>query len=88
MQIRLVTLAVIIMPSVPPAKPDLPLPKYVDSLWCIYVVSVVAAWNAEFLHMCVPSLRREEAGVGAAVTARRDREKSVHPDHKKLSLQK
>lgn len=37
------------MPPVPPAKPDLPIPKFVDSLWCVYVVSVVAAWNAEFL---------------------------------------
>lgn len=45
----LVTLNVVAaMPPVPPAKPDLPLPKFVDSLWCIYVVSVVAAWNAEF----------------------------------------
>ncbi|XP_050297955.1 mitochondrial uncoupling protein 4 isoform X2 [Anthonomus grandis grandis] len=37
------------MPPVPPAKPDLPVPKFVDSLWCVYAVSVVAAWNAEFL---------------------------------------
>lgn len=34
------------MPPVPPHKID--YPKYVDSLWCIYVVSVVGAWNAEF----------------------------------------
>ncbi|XP_049818983.1 mitochondrial uncoupling protein 4 isoform X3 [Aethina tumida] len=34
------------MPPVPPQKE---YPKYVDSLWCIYIVSVVAAWNAEFL---------------------------------------
>ncbi|XP_030760597.1 mitochondrial uncoupling protein 4 isoform X1 [Sitophilus oryzae] len=35
------------MPPVPPAKPE--FPKFVDSLWCVYAVSVVAAWNAEFL---------------------------------------
>ncbi|XP_060522015.1 mitochondrial uncoupling protein 4 isoform X2 [Cylas formicarius] len=35
------------MPPVPPAKPE--FPKFVDSLWCVYIVSVVAAWNAEFI---------------------------------------
>lgn len=47
------------MPPLPPQKPDfpkyapveepVPYPKYVDSLWCIYVVSVLAAFNAEFV---------------------------------------
>jgi hypothetical protein len=31
------------MPPVPPQKEY----KYVNSLWCIYMVSVVSAWNAE-----------------------------------------
>ncbi|XP_072400861.1 mitochondrial uncoupling protein 4-like isoform X7 [Diabrotica undecimpunctata] len=35
------------MPSVPPQKVE--LPKFVDSLWCVYIVSVLAAFNAEFV---------------------------------------
>ncbi|XP_057666871.1 mitochondrial uncoupling protein 4 isoform X2 [Diorhabda carinulata] len=35
------------MPPVPPQKVD--FPKFVDSLWCVYVVSVLAAFNAEFV---------------------------------------
>lgn len=34
------------MPPLPPQKIE--YPKYVDSLWCIYIVSVLAAFNAEF----------------------------------------
>jgi solute carrier family 25 uncoupling protein 27 len=33
------------MPPVPPQKEY----KYVNSLWCIYMVSVVSAWNAELV---------------------------------------
>ncbi|CAH1113566.1 unnamed protein product [Psylliodes chrysocephalus] len=35
------------MPPVPPQKVE--FPKFVDSLWCVYVVSVLAAFNAEFV---------------------------------------
>lgn len=34
------------MPPLPPQKVE--FPKFVDSLWCVYIVSVVGAWNAEF----------------------------------------
>ncbi|KAG5882258.1 hypothetical protein JTB14_014955 [Gonioctena quinquepunctata] len=35
------------MPPVPPQK--LEFPKFVDSLWCVYLVSVASAFNAEFV---------------------------------------
>ncbi|XP_074034840.1 uncoupling protein 4A isoform X2 [Leptinotarsa decemlineata] len=35
------------MPPVPPQKAE--FPKFVDSLWCVYIVSVAAAFNAEFV---------------------------------------
>ncbi|CAG9859734.1 unnamed protein product [Phyllotreta striolata] len=35
------------MPPVPPQKVE--FPKFVDSLWCVYIVSVLAAFNAEFV---------------------------------------
>ncbi|KAJ8916116.1 hypothetical protein NQ315_004483 [Exocentrus adspersus] len=35
------------MPPVPPQKAE--FPKFVDSLWYIYIVSVLAAFNAEFV---------------------------------------
>ncbi|CAG9824570.1 unnamed protein product [Phaedon cochleariae] len=35
------------MPPVPPQKVE--FPKFVDSLWCVYIVSVASAFNAEFV---------------------------------------